>query len=873
MKNLKEKEFFNSYYLYFLFDNIIKYSISILYLLIAVMFYLRTYDSCQIKITLTQIGGSVIILFWLLKFLEDPRQTTKFYLSNWQIVLPFVLFLLSGIQSHFLMSPLKKASGMELYRRVIYMLTAIIVIREINSLEKFNRILRWLFLALFISTFYGIIQYIDGKFFLPNPEPGIDPFIWRQAFGSRIFSTFGNPNFYGDFLVAMGPICLSLFIFKKDFLYLILFLMTSFNAYFTYSKGTWIGFAAGFIYFWFLYLIFFSHTKLQNLRRYIIVLSVVVLTLTSYGVYFQLTQRTDSAKFRIYTWLSCWEMINTSPILGTGIGTFYVTYPAWRRPQIFYIEGKHNTESDHPENEYLEVWYDEGIIGFGIFLWLIVTLIITAIKALKSFSTPTIIVDKKGRQKQVSEDIRAYYMLGLLSGWMGSLTHNWVCVSMRFVSSGTVVWLLAGLISSLIVNHPLPEKSQEKNVISSSFAIFLISLFWLLNFLWWKMTENVSFTVSVILLITGLLMESGRIKINEEEKKLKFNFYTVLQNPIKRIIQIVLIILTFYIAKVFRGYFVADTHHNIAIFYSKQANWQEALTNYNIVAKNNPGFIMSHYFMGNVFNDRWLLKREFHPEYGDVETDEPWSEIDLGKIGRVDPERSIAKYKDVWNLAPNYVQSHHQAGLVYLKLGDYFKSLNNEQKAVFYYNKSLECFWKYHKIDPIFPVNYQRMAYVYSRVGNIDMAEKMYKGHLFTQWLCQEVKDLINPKKIKTEKEKQEYEELKQQFEEESKWYCCDYHKREHYLLSTEDWAKRRAHEYSDSYLQLAIIELYSKNNPLEAEKFALRAIKRYKQNFNAWKFLVKFYQDRNQKEKLNSLLNYYKTEFPEDLQFTNLTK
>ncbi|MFN3550919.1 MAG: O-antigen ligase family protein, partial [Endomicrobiia bacterium] len=314
MKNLKEKEFFNSYYLYFLFDNIIKYSISILYLLIAVMFYLRTYDSCQIKITLTQIGGSVIILFWLLKFLEDPRQTTKFYLSNWQIVLPFVLFLLSGIQSHFLMSPLKKASGMELYRRVIYMLTAIIVIREINSLEKFNRILRWLFLALFISTFYGIIQYIDGKFFLPNPEPGIDPFIWRQAFGSRIFSTFGNPNFYGDFLVAMGPICLSLFIFKKDFLYLILFLMTSFNAYFTYSKGTWIGFAAGFIYFWFLYLIFFSHTKLQNLRRYIIVLSVVVLTLTSYGVYFQLTQRTDSAKFRIYTWLSCWEMINTSPI-------------------------------------------------------------------------------------------------------------------------------------------------------------------------------------------------------------------------------------------------------------------------------------------------------------------------------------------------------------------------------------------------------------------------------------------------------------------------------------------------------------------------------------------------------------------------------
>lgn len=872
MKNVIKTE--NSKFLYYLIDNIIKYYIPILYLLISVMFYLRTYDSCQIKITLTQIGGSVLILLWLLKFLENPKETIKFYLANWQIIVPFVLFLLSGLQSHIFMSPLKKASGMELYRRVIYMLTAIVVIREVNSIEKFNRFLRWLFMALFISTFYGIIQYIDGKFFLPNPEPGIDPFIWRQAFGKRIFSTFGNPNFYGDFLVGMSPIVLAMFVYKKNPFYLLLWLMTAFNTIFTYSKGAWIGFVAGFVYFCFLYLIFFSHTKVQNIKKYVFVGILGVILITAIGIYKQWTINTDSAKFRIYTWLSCWEMINTSPLLGTGIGTFYVTYPAWRRPQIFYIEGKHNTESDHPENEYLEVWYDEGVIGFGIFLWLIITLIITAIKTLEVFSKPTIITDKKGRQKQISEDIRAYYMLGLLSGWMGSLTHNWVCVSMRFVSSGTVVWLLAGLVSALVINHPLPVKSKERNVVSTFTAMFLISIFWVINFLWWKMTENISFTVAIILFIIGLLMESGNVQIDhQEEKEIKFNFNILFQNPIKRFVQLVLIIVVFYLANVFRGYFVGDIHHNIAIFYSKQANWQEALTNYNIVAKNNPGFIMCHYFMGNVFNDRWLMQREFHPEYGDSERNQPWTEIDIGKIGRIDPERAIAKYQDVWDLAPNYVQSHHQAGVVYLKLADYFKSLNNEQKAVFYYNKSLEYFWKYHKIDPIFPVNYQRMAYVYSRLGNLDMAERMYKGHLFTQWLCQSVEDVINLKKLKTEQEKQEYEEIRKQFEEEKSWYCCDYHKREHYLLSTEDWAKRRAQEYSDSYLQLAIIELYSKNNHLEAEKFALRAIKRYKQNFNAWKFLAKFYQDTRQKEKFNNLLNYYKIQFPEDTQFNNLTK
>jgi tetratricopeptide (TPR) repeat protein/O-antigen ligase len=853
-------------YLYCLFDNLIKYGIAILYFLIAIMFYLRTYDSCQIKITLTQIGGTFIILLWILKYLENPGSTTKFYLSNWQIVLPFVMFLLSGLQSHFIMSPLKYASGAELVRRIIYMLTAIIVIREINSLEKISRIIRWLLFALFISTFYGIIQYLDGKFFPPNPAVGLDPFIWRQAFGTRIFSTFGNPNFYGDFLVAMSPICLAMFMYKKNPLYLILWLMTTFNTYVTYSKGAWIGFTAGFVYFWFLYIIFFSHAKIQNIRKFVILGAIFMVLLTTYGVYFQLTQRTDSAKFRIYTWLSCWEMVNTSPVLGTGIGTFYVTYPAWRRPQIFYIEAKHNTESDHPENEYLEVWYDEGTVGFGIFLWLIIALATTALKTLKKFSIPTVIIDKKGRQKEVSEDIRAYYMLGLLSGWLGSLTHNWVCVSMRFVSSGTVVWLLAGLIASLIVNNPLPERSEE-NVISLYLALFLNTLFWLINFLWWRMTTDVAVTVSLLLFVSGVLLE----EINKGKNYIvSKNLFFSSAKPLQRVVQIVCVIIAIYLATIFRGYFIGDIHHNIAIYYSKQGDWSNALTNYNIVAENNPGFIMCHYFMGNVFNDRWTLTREFHPEWGDKETDEPWTGIDLGKKGRVDPERSISKYQDVWKLAPNYVQSHHQAGVVYMKLGTYFKNNGDIQKSVYYFNKALECFWKYHKIDPIFPVNYQRMAWVYMQLGNMEMAEKMYKAHLFTQWLCQSPEDVINPKKISTEEEKQRYEELKKQFEEESRWVCCDYHKRQHYLLSTEDWAKRRAQEYSDSYLQLGNF-YYIKKNYQEAEKFYTRAINRYEQNFNAWKNLIVLYKETNQTQKLTELINYYHKKFPSDTQLSNL--
>ena len=80
-------------------------------------------------------------------------------------------------------------------------------------------------------------------------------------------------------------------------------------------------------------------------------------------------------------------MMKSSPIIGSGIGTFYIEYPAWRRPQIFFIEGKHNTETDHSENEYLEVWYDEGTLGFGIFLLVLITFLSMGFRNLRVFST------------------------------------------------------------------------------------------------------------------------------------------------------------------------------------------------------------------------------------------------------------------------------------------------------------------------------------------------------------------------------------------------------------------------------------------------------------------------------------------------------
>src|SRR6185437_7487396 len=98
----------------------------------------------------------------------------------------------------------------ECLRRVFYIHFALIAVTEINTLQRVRRLTLFLLAAVAVATVYGAVQHFDYRFAQgPNASP-IDPFVWRQAFSRRIFSTFGNPNFFGNFLVILTPITLAL---------------------------------------------------------------------------------------------------------------------------------------------------------------------------------------------------------------------------------------------------------------------------------------------------------------------------------------------------------------------------------------------------------------------------------------------------------------------------------------------------------------------------------------------------------------------------------------------------------------------------------------------------------------------------------------
>jgi hypothetical protein len=63
---------------------ILMFGIPILYFLISVAFYLKTYDSAQIKITLMQLGGTILFATWLIRLFEE--NSTHFFRKNAAII-------------------------------------------------------------------------------------------------------------------------------------------------------------------------------------------------------------------------------------------------------------------------------------------------------------------------------------------------------------------------------------------------------------------------------------------------------------------------------------------------------------------------------------------------------------------------------------------------------------------------------------------------------------------------------------------------------------------------------------------------------------------------------------------------------------------
>ncbi|HAH07928.1 MAG TPA: hypothetical protein DCM05_15625 [Elusimicrobia bacterium] len=694
----------------------------LLYLLISDSFYLRTYDSAQVKITLVQMGGVCLLGLWLCRLLEEWRGA--FTKTDLVTLAPFLAYFAYGIFSY-LHAPYKFSSLDFFLRRVFYMTVPLIVIREFNeeATERTTRILIW---TTAITVGYGFLQWFDVSFFPPGPGKGPDPFIWRGAFGDRVFSTFGNPNFFADYLVIMFPILVTQYLKTREFKLLPILFLDLFCLWGTVTKGAWIGFAISLMLLISTWAFFFAreflHAQWKKLALGFLLFGGVVLG----GVYYKLAHSSfTSVNFRLFTWEATWEMVRTQPLIGTGLGSFWVIYPAFRRPPIFHIEGKHNTETDHSENEHLEVLFDEGILGFGIFYWLIISTCFIAYRALGQLTGSL----KKGQRAPP----HAYDLLGYLIAFQGMLAHNLFDVSMRFVSSGVYLGLLSGLVVNLargvalVDLHAFREGTDPARQGPTPLETLSQFLIWPARLAAWGGLLYTSWVLcSEFSVLQGPLYRLGFggevlqwwiawacFLFCVGAQGFIFARTTYLSRNV--LVPAVIGLMLFPLFRTW-GHFKADVHHNIAIFFSKRQEWDNALKNYLIVAKLNPAFVMANYFKGNVFNDRFNMTKLYNENWGDKD-----------KKSRDDFERALDAYGEVRAQAPNYVQMHHQMGVLFMKKADWERQRGNVEQSEKDLDEAMRQFKLYYNLDPVFAPNYYRMGHIHMLRKQYDKAAEVYK--------------------------------------------------------------------------------------------------------------------------------------------------
>lgn len=698
----------------------------LLYLLISDTFYLRTYDSAQVKITLLQMGGIGMLGLWVSLLVLEGRKA--FRREDFVFLAPFAAYLFYVIVSFF-HAPYMGPSVDDFVRYTLYMSVTLIVIREFTTGDV-ERLTKVLIITAYIAILYGVVQFLDTRFFPPKDQgPGLDPFIWRWAFGPRVFSTYGNPNFFGNFLVLILPIIVSQWLKRRSVVLLPLIFMDLLCLYATQTKGAWLGFGISSFIFAVFYGYFFLRDRMKISKGAFLGLASLI-PLSAFVVIYILGN-VHSYNFRINTWLSTWEMVESRPLTGLGVGSFKVIYPAYRRPEIFHIEGKHNTETDHAEQEHLEQWMDHGVLGMGLYLWIIFFVSVVGLRGLSAHTEGL----KGARPPPV-----AYDLLGYLTALLGMLAHNFTDVSMRFVSSGIFLGLLPGVIINLARGHALWELHYKESAQAKAPAGDEVpsALGWLL----WPAraigVAGVAYAAWLVLSEFAGLQGPLRNYVMPGEilqwyiawalmlacvGLASLSFVGVMLKGASPLVPAVILAVLFPMYY-FWGWFKGDVYHNMAIFFSKQGKWEDAISYYQKVNKLNQFFIMPYYFTGNVFNDRLNLEKSYRPEWGD-----------RNSVPRDDYERAMDSYEHVRKIAPNYVQMHHQVGTLYMKMHDHMLRQGKAKEASEFLDMALARLNLYESLDPVYPLNYYRKAQIYIIRQDYKAAEREYLNNI-NAWKC-----------------------------------------------------------------------------------------------------------------------------------------
>lgn len=306
----------------------------------------------------------------------------------------FIIFLLASffISSLFSMHPKQSFWGdfsrqQGFYNFVHYLLFFVLLIFNIKEIKQIKRIITVIIASAFLTTLYGLIQYFN-----------FDPFTWDQsAFNiGRIFSSLGQPNFFGHYLVLILPFSFyALFFMAKrflvKFLVVLAIIMQLACLIFTYSRAAWLGFLGSVGFFLIIWLVFEWQKRKKIVYVLIGILSVSLIAIIGFSFIKSISQnnsfganlinraksiiefRNVANRARFYYWKSAIEEVKRENIerlvFGYGPDALADVFVKYYRPDWAIFEVI-DTFPDRAHNWLFENLLSLGFLGLAsIFLF------------------------------------------------------------------------------------------------------------------------------------------------------------------------------------------------------------------------------------------------------------------------------------------------------------------------------------------------------------------------------------------------------------------------------------------------------------------------------------------------------------------------
>jgi O-antigen ligase len=263
---------------------------------------------------------------------------------------------------------------------VVYFLT----IQLADRPSRIRSLARTLLISGAIVALYGVIQYL-----------GLDPVSWGAKLpfeANRAFSTFGNPDLLGGFLIFPLTLSVAMALSEREALWRIaywtVFLLTVAAWIVAFVRGAWIGGVVGLVAV--VVAAVLARPKIGAVDwsfagiTGVASAGLVARSLTNANSVLNVWERLQSifkfgegsALTRFEIWQAAIDAVKARPIFGFGADTFRLVFPEYK-PLAYTKDAGYLSVADNVHNYPLQLMAGIGVIGFlllyGIFgfaLWL-----------------------------------------------------------------------------------------------------------------------------------------------------------------------------------------------------------------------------------------------------------------------------------------------------------------------------------------------------------------------------------------------------------------------------------------------------------------------------------------------------------------------